>query len=246
LVTYLAPSLPEELFRLVGEAIAESFETEVWLRVEPRISGPLPGDENPFDDETAEIGFVCAPTFRWLHDRLELLPVPVPVDARAQGEAVYFADVVVRADSVVRSFEDLRGRRWAFNDRNSRSGWFSMLERVSPAPADGFFSELIHAGSHLESLALIASGRADAAAIDSNVLRLQRLRGEGPAESLRVLESWGPFPIQPVVMRSGVPRSTRDAVRRALLQMHETHGDDLAAFGVCRFVDVDRSSYFRG
>src|SRR5688572_25378256 len=111
LVTYLAPSLPEGLFQLVGEAIAESCGVEVRLRVEPSISGPLPGDENPFAEETAEIGFVCAPTFRWLHDRLELLPAPVPVDERARGEAIYFADVVVRADSPVRCFAHLRGRR---------------------------------------------------------------------------------------------------------------------------------------
>ena len=83
------------------------------LRFEERISGPLPGDENPFGDGTADVGFVCSPTYKWLHQELNLLPVPVPADVRAAGRPVYFGDVVVNKQSPFVMFEDLRGRRWA-------------------------------------------------------------------------------------------------------------------------------------
>jgi phosphonate transport system substrate-binding protein len=224
LITYLAPSIPEELFRLVARRLGASLELET------RISGPLEGDDDPFADGRVDVGFVCAPTYRWMRERVTLLPSLVPSDPRANGRPVYFADVVVRGDSPAERFDALRGRRWAYNDRNSKSGWFSMLGRVGGDPH--FFSELVHAGSHLQSLAAVRSGRADAAAIDSNALARQ------PHADLRVIESWGPFPIQPVIVRNGVDDATKSRIAEALLAM-----DGLEPFGFARFARVTPADY---
>ncbi len=245
LISYLAPSIPAGFFELVAKIVAEGAGVDATLRFDERISGPLPGDENPFAAATADIGFVCAPTLRWLHDQLHLLPVPVPADPRCGRRPVYFGDVVVRRDSPFTDFEQLRGGRWAYNDRNSRSGWFSMIERVAPLAPEAYFRELVHAGSHLASLALVESGRADAAAIDSNALLLRGRRDGRPPGMLRVLESWGPFPIQPVVIRAGVADAVRQSVRTALLRAHERHGEALRGYGFVRFVDGGPAEYLR-
>lgn len=238
IITYLSPSIPAALYELIARDLGEQLGVVAELAFEPRISGPLAGDDDLFDRGAADVGFLCAPSFRWLNAlqrSVELLPLPVPTDARAGGRPVYFADVVVRADSPARTFADLAGARWSFNDRNSKSGWFSMLERIAPrAPAE-FFGELVAAGSHLRSLDLVATGAADAAAIDSNVLRAN------PRPELRVLESWGPFPIQPAVVRAGLAR--KESIAAALLTMHERHGTALAQHGVARFVAGDETAY---
>lgn len=232
-LTYLAPSIPAGLFTLVARHVEERCGVPTALELETRISGPLEGDDDPFADGRADVGFVCAPTYRWMRDRVTLLPALVPLDERAGGRPVYFADVVVRADSAVERFEQLRGRRWGYNDRNSRSGWFSMLDRVGSDTR--FFSWLVHAGSHLQSLQAIRDGRVDAAAIDSNVLFLQ------PRDGLRVVESWGPFPIQPVIVRAGIDDALKARVAGALLGIHEQH--DLSPFGFARFTRVTPEDY---
>ncbi|HEV8433621.1 MAG TPA: PhnD/SsuA/transferrin family substrate-binding protein [Thermoanaerobaculia bacterium] len=216
LITYLSPSIPAGLYELIARDLAEQCGVATDLRSEERISRPLTGDEDPFASGAADVGFICAPSFRFLNrssETVALLPLPVPVDQRAEGKPVYFADVVVSTDSPVRTFADLRGARWAYNDRNSKSGWFSMAERCAPQSPDAFFGELIASGSHLRSLEMVAGGEADAAAIDSNVLRMQQ-------HSLRVVESWGPFPIQPAVP-AAVPEETKRNVATALLTIHE-------------------------
>ena len=154
----------------------------------------------------------------------------MPDDRRAAGRPVYFADVVVRADSNVHRFDELRGRSWAYNDRNSKSGWFSMLERVGGETR--FFSALVHAGSHLQSLAAVRDGRVDAAAIDSNALARQS------RHDLRVIESWGPFPIQPVIVRNGVDGALKSRIAAALLAI-----DGLHPFGFTRFARVTAADY---
>lgn len=235
LITYLSPSIPAELFRLIGR------ELDAEVTFEERISGPLEGDDEPFTTDRADVGFLCAPSYRWLRDStpdtVELLPLPVPADPRCNGRPVYFSDVVVPNDSDAQSLADLRGQRWAFNDRNSRSGWFSMVERVAPQSPESYFGKLIDAGSHLRSIDLVASGVADGAAIDSNALRMHG------SDRVRVIESWGPFAIQPAIIRSAIDKPTKRRVADAMLSMHERHGDALSRLGFTHFVAADDSLY---
>lgn len=235
LISYLAPSIPAELFALVAKQIESATGVPTSVTFEEAISGPLAGDDDPFADGRADVGFLCAPSVRFLGTEVMVLPSLVPTDPRANGRAVYFADVVVRASSHVHDFDDLRGRTWAYNDPNSKSGWFSMLER---AGGSHFFSRCVQSGSHLRSLELVADGEADAAAIDSNVLRRA-----GASHDLRVIESWGPFPIQPAVIRAALDGAMRDKIASALLMMHEEHGKALASFGFARFTQADLAAY---
>ena len=234
LISYLAPSIPAEFFTLVARHIESATGVPTSVSFERAISGPLAGDDDPFADGRADVGFVCAPSVRFLGSEIVVLPSPVPSDPRANDRPVYFADVVVRASSNAQRFEDLSGGTWAYNDPNSKSGWFSMLER---AGGSHFFAHCVQSGSHLRSLEMVAGGEADAAVIDSNVLRLNR------RDDLRVIESWGPFPIQPVIVRSGLDDAMRRGIAEALMTMHERHGESLAAFGFARFAEADPSAY---
>ena len=243
LISYLAPSIPAEFFELVAKVISEGTGIDVHLRFDERISGPLPGDANPFADGTADVGFVCSPSYKWLRQELDLLPVPVPADVRANGRPVYFGDVVVHEQSPFIRFEDLRARRWAYNDQNSRSGWLAMLERIAPLTPHEFFSEVVHAGSHLESLRLVKNGRVDAAAIDSQALFGEVRRGADVAAEFKVIENWGPFPIWPIVIRTGVPEHVRKSVHNALLRAHVAFGEQLRSYGFVRFVEAERAAY---
>jgi phosphonate transport system substrate-binding protein len=242
LITYLAPSIPAEFFRVVAAHVAETCGVQTNVEFEERISGPLGGDVDPFAEATVDVGFVCAPSYRWMRAKdpaaVQLLPAPVPLDPRANGRPIYFADVVVRADSRFAEFEELRGARWAYNDQNSRSGWFSMVERVKDPEA--FFGSLVQSGSHLQSLHLVLAGAVDAAAIDSNALFLQRREHPELASALRTLETWGPYSIQPVIVRGGVDRELKSRIAKALLAMTP---ETLAPFGFRGFATVDDSAY---
>ncbi|MGH2698334.1 MAG: PhnD/SsuA/transferrin family substrate-binding protein, partial [Actinomycetota bacterium] len=226
-ITYLAPSIPERFFRVVADHLGSRLGGGAELTLEPRISGPRLTDD-PFELGEADVGFMCAPSLVLLgsskHPSIELLPVaPVFADARTEGRPVYFSDVVVRAGSEITRFEQLRGRTWAYNDARSLSGWHSVLERLRSLPAGSeFFSSAVASGSHLESLRLVLEGKVNAAAIDSNVLIMERAEHPGRAGRLRVIESWGPFPIQPAVVRASMPDATKLAIAESLSELHRS------------------------
>lgn len=136
--------------------------------------------------------------------------------------------MVVAAGSPFRSLEDLRGRRWAVNEPSSWSGYWVTLQRVG---GWDFFGEVVEAGFHQRSLRMVA-GEVDGSAIDCQVLAVELARHPELAPRLRVVESLGPAPSQPVVLRSSLPRNLKDELRRRLFELR---GPILEAHGVERF-----------
>lgn len=64
--------------------------------------------------------------------------------------------------------DDIRGKRLAFNSHDSMSGLIGLTRDLAARAEtpDGLFSELVETGAHRASVAAVAEGRADVAAID--------------------------------------------------------------------------------
>lgn len=244
LLNYLSPGLPAALFEGVAGYLGQTLGLEVALVHESRFSGPPPDAANPFVSGNVDAAFMCAPPFFWSLEAgvpVELLGVaPVFDDPRTQGKPVYFADVVTRADSSAKTFAELRGGVWAYNDTCSLSGYYCLLEHLYTLGEDRtFLGQLIPSGSHGASLELVLSGGADAAAIDSNVLRLI---DPALARRLKILTSWGPFPVQPLVVRTGLEPQLKTRLREALLSW-EALPPELRALGFAGFAPVTSAHY---
>jgi phosphonate transport system substrate-binding protein len=252
LITYLPPSIPRALFEALADHLQRHLGRErVSLLVETRVSGPQEGDQcSSFGDE-ADVAFMCAPSFFWLRELqpppVELLGVlPVFDDERSQGKPVYFCDVVVRQDSPIQTFSDLQGGSWAYNDACSLSGYYSLLDKLAESDSDKtFFDRVFCSGSHLNSIEAILRGEADATAIDSNVLRIRLREMPDLQEKLRVIESWGPYPIQPVVVSSALDQRLKGRLRAAFLATADDQRTQqiLPQFGLSHFVAVDQEDY---
>lgn len=242
-VTYLSPSIPADFFDRVASSLGRMMGRRTSLLLETDVSGPTGGFDDPFSRGEADVGFMCAPPFVRLRELdpppVELLGAPVFRDVRASGRPVYFSEVVVRRGDPARSIEDLDERSWAYNDACSLSGYYSLLDKISQIGVDSETLELRHSGSHLASIELLVRGEVDAAAIDSNVLEIQLELVPALRQQLRIIESWGPFPIQPVVVRSTMAPATKNRLRTCLTSPDLC----LARFGLQRFVEVNDEHY---
>lgn len=235
-ITYLAPSLPEELFASVAQHVGAAVGQEVTLVVEPSVSGPPPDGTDPFTTGEADVGFMCSPSFVGLSGMAvpPVVPLAAPVfrDHDHDGRAVYWSEVVVRASDPAAALADLDSAVWGYNDAASLSGYHALSGLVD-------LSAAVHTGSHLRSLEMLDAGGIDAAAIDSVVLALRRRVDPGVDARLKVVARLGPFPVQPVVGAAAMAEADRQAVRRALLEVH------LPEFGLERMVPVTAADYAR-
>lgn len=177
---------------------------------------------------------------------IELLAAPVMMGERYKEQPVYYSDVVVRADSEVSSFADLRGKTWAFNEPHSHSGYNLTRYMLAKKGLSGdFFSSPIAAGSHERALRLVLRGSIDASAIDSTVLETELRNHPDIASEIRVLESWGPSSIPPWVIHRSVDKKMVAALRHEILNMaaNDEGRGILELGGMSKFVPVTDTDY---
>ncbi|MGZ8623698.1 MAG: PhnD/SsuA/transferrin family substrate-binding protein [Actinomycetota bacterium] len=239
--TYLAPSvLP--VYEAITEAVGRRLGIETELVVETSYES-CERDEN-------EVCFVCSlPYVTYERRGLDLaVPVAAPVlrGNRYAGRPIYYSDVIVPRESAFRSFLDLRGRSWAYNEPLSHSGYgITRYHLVRLGETAGFFGEVVEAGFHDEAIRMVARGDVDGSAIDSQVLAIECRDHPKLAASVRVVESLGPSTIQPVAVSRRVPDDLRDGIRDVLV----TLADDPAARArldaglIERFAPVGPASY---
>ncbi len=241
LATFLAP-----VARVAYQAVAEHLERTLGRPV-ILVDGASFGQ---FAEGSVDAGFICGLPYVQLTREhpapVELLAAPVLVGARYRDEPIYFSDVIVRADSDFRDFADLRGASWAFNDVDSHSGYnITRYHLLELGETQGFFGRVVEAGAHQRSIRLVADGRVDASAIDSQVLAL--VLGSDPelASRLRAIEVLGPSPIQPVVAATRLPAELKRELSAALLLMNADPRakEGLGSGLVERFVEVHDSHY---
>ena len=188
---------------------------------------PWQDRERWFDQGDIDVCWMCGWPYALRADGpspgLDLLAAPVMAHPRYLDRPVYFSDVVVRADSRYKAFEDLRGAAWAYNEPMSHSGYNVVRHFMAARSIHGrFFGPVVESGSHQASIDLIVNRGVDGSAIDSTVLEAIIRRQPELGSRLRVIETIGPSPAPPWVMRSTLSEDLRDALRTQFATMHES------------------------
>ena len=170
-----------------------------------------------------------------LAGRVELVATPCYGAEGCEGPG-YCSFVIVAADSTASAIADLRGARCAINGLDSQSGYNVLRSLVAPVAKDGrFFGSVATTGGHRASLALVASGEADVAAIDCVTLGLLARHRPQALLGTRVLCRTASAPGLPYVTRVGAGaellRRLRDGLDRAFAdpQLDEARGALLLA-----------------
>jgi phosphonate transport system substrate-binding protein len=240
--SHLAPGI-EPLYAFAAEYLAD----RLGRRAEFVVATSYERCARDVDD----VCFVCSVPYLLFADAgridMEVVAAPVLCGDRYGGRPIYFSDVIVSAASPARSFADLRGATWAYNEPFSHSGYMTVRHHLVAMGEDAsYFTRWVEAGFHEDAIRMVAEGRVDAAAIDSQVLDVELRDEPGLARAVKRIGAIGPSTIQPVVVsRSRLTDPERNAVRQALVGL----ADDPVARSaldealVERFVPVNDGSY---
>lgn len=254
IITYMCPSHPVELYELILQYLEEEAGFEASLLYESRGPGPLSDRVDPFTDDAVDMGFLTTSTYVKLLDMqnkyVELLPVtPVFVHPKnTEGAKGYYSDVIIHVDGRkhVKEFLDLRGCRWAYSDEGSLSASTVILKTLKELGENAsFFGNTLRSGSHLNSIQMVLTKQAEAAAIDANALACNKKYLQDEGKDIQVLHSIGPLPPYPVVVNNRLDRSTKENILQALLKMPGTRlwGSRLKKFGIMKFVPNSPDDY---
>ena len=139
------------------------------------------------------------------------------------GSATYAGLIIKRFDSRINSLADLEGKRFAFVDSKSISGFVfprAMLMDKGLNP-ERFFKEVIFAGSHEKVIAAVLLGTVHAGATDDAAVAAAKAKGL-PTFDLEVLAKTEPIPYDAIAVRVGLDEVLVQQVQTALVKLDKT------------------------
>ena len=139
------------------------------------------------------------------------------------GSATYRGLIIARSDSGLRDVKDLEGKRFAFVDAKSASGYVypraMLVERgVNP---ERYFKQTIFAGGHDKVISAVLERRVDAGAIYDGALGVAKAKGL-PVGELVTLSSTDPIPHDAVAVRIGMDDALVRKVQAALVDLDQS------------------------
>jgi phosphate/phosphite/phosphonate ABC transporter binding protein len=139
------------------------------------------------------------------------------------GSATYRGAIVARKDSGLKSLADLSGKRFAFVDPESASGYVyprAMLIEKGIIPEISF-KKTIFAGNPDKVIAAVLEDGADAGAVYEGALAVAKSKGV-PTENLLTLATTDPIPHDAVTVRTGVDEALAKKIRAALVDLDKS------------------------
>lgn len=141
-----------------------------------------------------------------------------------QLSTTYYSQMLVRTDSNINDLNGLKGKKFAFTDTLSASGYvFPTLTVKNKTGQDPktYFSEVIFAGGHDRAALAVYSGQVDGAATFIDVRTNQGM----PADIMqrtKVIDKAGPIPNDGIALRKGFPDDVARQVKQALIDYSKT------------------------
>src|SRR5882724_11822551 len=139
------------------------------------------------------------------------------------GTATYRGIIVARKDSGLKTVNDLKGKRFAFVDPKSASGYVyprAMLIEKGINP-ESFFKETIFAGSHDKVIAAVLEGRVDAGAIYDGAIGVAQRSGVS-TDNLVTLAGSDPIPHDAIAVRVGMDDALAKRIQLALIDLNKS------------------------
>lgn len=145
------------------------------------------------------------------------------------GQATYQSQFLVRADSKIKSLKDLAGKKIAFVDPASTSGYLLPLKTLHDLKVEP--KEKVFAMKHDEVVKMIYQGEVDAGATyyvppqDGQIEDARKLaKAQYPdvEKKLKTLELSEPIPNDPIVFRKDLPEEMKEKIVNTILQFVST------------------------
>jgi phosphonate transport system substrate-binding protein len=132
----------------------------------------------------------------------------------------YWGVVVTRVDSPIQTIEDLKGKRFAWVDPGSTSGYLfprSMME-AKGVTLDSL-GQQVFAGGHDKVGVAVLQGQVDAGAMGKDAIpRLNSIQADAE-QQIRIIEQSEDIPNDGVAFRKGLPVDVVQKIREALLRI---------------------------
>ena len=145
----------------------------------------------------------------------------------------YYTVFITATKSSIHSLRDLKGKQFAFGDKDSTSAYMMPYYELQKAGIDPeTYFHFRFSGSHPATAAMVETGVVDAGAIDETVLNFLISTGKIDGKKVRIFYTSKPYVDYVWVARKEVPEAERERFIHTLLAL--TEGKDDAILKILR------------
>lgn len=199
---------------------------------------------NLLENRGVDIVFVSSGAYVNGHEKfgMEILAVPV-----SNGKKIYHSYIIVHKDSPHQSFDDLKGKRFAYTQPTSNSGCLAPKHMLIKSGKDPkiYFSETIYTYSHDDSIKAVATGLVDTSAVDSLIWKFMNTNKNKYSLQTRIIEKSPPYGIPPVVVHPGMEKDLKSSLKSLFINLHKNEDAKkyLKTLQIDRFVEGSDEMY---
>ena len=220
LVMAFVPSGEAQTILQTGNRVAHLLEIATGYSFESFVATSYAGVIEAMGANRADIGWLNTFSYVIAHQKYG---VEVRLVTVRFGLPYYRAEIIAQANSGINSLADLQGKRFAFVDPASTSGYLFPLAGLKKAGYDPqkFFGQTVFAGSHNNVVLAVYQGRVDAGAVYEDARGSVQKTLPDVMQKVKVVWRSDPIPNDTVSLREGLPAAVKDRVTKALLRFSE-------------------------
>lgn len=193
LVIVFVPSRETDVILFSGQQIGRMLTVALGVPVEPVVATSFTAAIEAMCTGRADIGALNPFGYVLAHEKCGVEVAAISVRF---GLPYYRSQISVRADANINKIEDLKGKKFAFVDPASTSGYLfpaAMLKKLGYDP-DHFFSQTIFAGSHPNVILAIYRGQVDGGATFEDARTNVQAQFPDVLQKVKVLTYTNPIP----------------------------------------------------
>ena len=164
-----------------------------------------------------------------------------------EKNANYFAYFVVRNDSEIKKFSDIKGKILSLNTIGSTSG--DLIPQVELAKINlsttnkDHFEKVFYAGSHDACLLAVLNSQSDVCGMSSRNFEARLVDNTFKIDQVRIIHKSDPVPPPPLAYSKKIPLEDREKIKKAVLEAHK-YGN-IGGYGgkMSHYIEVKDSDY---
>jgi phosphonate transport system substrate-binding protein len=222
LVFGFIPSIEADKIAEEGKPIADAISKAVGLPVETFTSTDYAGMIEAMGSGKVDIASLNTLGYVLAKDQNA---ADVILMMKRKGKLTYRSVFMARADSGIKNIEQAKGKRMAFVDPNSTSGYLfaaAYLKKRGYDP-DTFFSKVTFAGAHDTAIRAVYDGSADVCAVYDDARNIVERSGiKDIKQKVVIIGDAGEIPNDTVSVRPGLPADLKAKITKALIDYAHT------------------------
>lgn len=216
-----------------AQPIVEILRKRLDMEVQPFVATDYTGVVEALRVNKLDIAFLTPASYVLAKNEAN---VRVVLKSERKGIPFYYAAIIVRADSPIRSLDELRGKTFAFGDSLSTTGNVIPRQMLRERGIDPVrdFKQILFSGGHDATVLAVLNGKVDAGATYANfpdgsdTAWLRYLKDEEEAKKIRAIAYSAPIPADNLVVSEGLDAALTAKIEQIFIELsHDPLGKQM-------------------